>query len=485
MNSIKTYDKYKDSGIAWLGEIPEDWKIQSFKNILIERNEKNDPIRSTEILSLSIGKGVTLYAEKTTNLDRFKDDFTKYKIAYAGDLVFNSMNMIVGAVGVSNYFGCVSPVYYTYRGGLKQSSATKFYEYLFRCKTVQGVLYSLGKGLIAIDRGEGKYNTMRLKVSRDDLRSLKLPYPNPIEQSTIVNFLNYKTSKIDRFILKKKHLIKALNERKASIVDQAVTKGLGTHGAFKDSKIESLGDIPAHWEIRKLKYLADCFPSNVDKHTTEGEREVRLCNYTDVYKNDFITNEMPLMIASATDDQIEKFTLVAGDVVITKDSETANDIAVPAFVKEDLDNVVCGYHLSVLRANSKLLGEYLFRLFQSKKINVQFELCSNGVTRVALGSYDLKNAKVPVPPIDEQQQIIEHLNRETKAIYKTIAQIEKEIVLTEEYRTALIAEAVTGKIDVRNYKIPEAIVASDGKDQHEQDVHMDDETEFETQESEE
>lgn len=104
----------KDSGVEWIGEIPEHWKVESFKSILLERNEKNDPVKSKERLSLSIDKGVTLYAEKTTNLDRFKDDFSQYKLAYEGDLVFNSMNMIVGAVGVSNYFGCISPVYYTY-----------------------------------------------------------------------------------------------------------------------------------------------------------------------------------------------------------------------------------------------------------------------------------------------------------------------------------------------------------------------------------
>jgi len=173
---MQRYEKYKDSGIDWLGEIPEHWGVESFKNILNERNEKNDPIISKERLSLIIDKGVTLYDEKTTNLDRFKDDFTQYKIAYQGDLVFNSMNMIVGAVGVSDYYGCISPVYYTYHSNVNPYSA-KFYEYLFKSQLLRGVLYSLGKGLIAIDRGDGKYNTLRLKVSRDDLRGLKIPFP--------------------------------------------------------------------------------------------------------------------------------------------------------------------------------------------------------------------------------------------------------------------------------------------------------------------
>lgn len=170
MNNIKPYSKYKLSGIEWLGDIPEHWEVESLKNILTERNEKNNPIKTKEILSLSIDKGVTLYAEKTTNLDRFKDDYTQYKLAHKDDLIFNSMNMIVGAVGVSNYFGCVSPIYYTFNSNLQNSLTTKYYEYLFRNKIVQSFLFSLGKGLMAIDRGEGKYNTVRLKVSRNDLR---------------------------------------------------------------------------------------------------------------------------------------------------------------------------------------------------------------------------------------------------------------------------------------------------------------------------
>lgn len=214
--------KLKDSGVQWIGQIPEHWKVETLKNILTERNEKNDPIRTKEILSLSIDKGVTLYAEKTTNLDRFKDDFSQYKLAHKGDLVFNSMNMIVGAVGVSEYFGCVSPVYYTY-SGRHDNSNTKFYEYLFRCKTIQGVLYSLGKGLIAIDRGEGKYNTLRLKVSRDDLRSLRLPFPSYSEQNQIIVYIETQSSKIDTLISLKEQEIEKIKEYKATLIKSAVT----------------------------------------------------------------------------------------------------------------------------------------------------------------------------------------------------------------------------------------------------------------------
>lgn len=213
----------KDSGVDWVGKVPENWKVESFKNILVERNKKNNPIESRERLSLSIDKGVTLYSEKTTNLDRFKDDFAQYKLTHKGDLVFNSMNMIVGAVGVSNYFGCVSPVYYTYYTRLKNPKITKYYEYFFKSRIVQSQLYCLGKGLMAIDRGEGKFNTVRLKVSRDDLRSMKVPYPTISEITEIVDFIEFESSKISKAIRLQEQQIEKLKEYKVALINNAVT----------------------------------------------------------------------------------------------------------------------------------------------------------------------------------------------------------------------------------------------------------------------
>ncbi len=339
-----------------------------------------------------------------------------------------------------------------------------------------GFIESLAKGI------RERSTDFRFDVFSEQL----LPVPPPSEQTTIARFLDYKLAKINRFIRKKKQLIKLLNEQKAAIINQAVTKGLDPHAPMKESGIEWLGEVPAHWEVRKLKYVAEIYPSNVDKHSKEGEKSVRLCNYTDVYKNDYISNDMNLMLATASDEQIERFTLLPNDVIITKDSETANDIAVPAVVKGNLDNVVCGYHLSVMRPTEKIVGEFLFRVLQSKVINIQFEVNANGVTRVGLGTYSQKNPIIPLPPIDEQSKIIEFILNETHAITTTIATIEKEIALVEEYKTALIAEAVTGKIDVREYKVPELENEEQMEEELEDDGSMEEEdaVEYQTEETE-
>ena len=213
----------KDSGVEWIGMVPKEWTLLPFRRFLKERNEKNTPIKSTERLSLSIELGVTLYSEKTTNLDRFKDDFEQYKLAYKGDLVMNSMNMIVGATGVSEYFGCVSPVYYTFYDDSLEHVTAKYCEYIFRSKTMLRVLYSLGKGIYAIVRGDDRVNTCRLKVSKDDLKSLIVPVPSLNEQREIVHYLNVKCAEIDKLIAKKEQLVKELESYKKSLIYEVVT----------------------------------------------------------------------------------------------------------------------------------------------------------------------------------------------------------------------------------------------------------------------
>ena len=213
----------KDSGIEWIGEIPQEWEIIPFRYVLKERNEKNSPIKSYERLSLSIDLGVTTYSEKTTNLDRFKEDFEQYKLAHIGDLVMNSMNMIVGATGVSDYYGCVSPVYYTFYDETESHITAKFCEYIFRSKAMLRVLYSLGKGIYAIVRGDDRVNTCRLKVAKEDLKSLKIPLPTVQEQQEIVNYLDEKCSEIDKLIAKKEQLLTEMENYKKAVIYEYVT----------------------------------------------------------------------------------------------------------------------------------------------------------------------------------------------------------------------------------------------------------------------
>ena len=213
--------------------------------------------------------------------------------------------------------------------------------------------------------------------------------------------------------------------------------------AYKDSGVTWLGEVPEHWEVKRLKQICHVFPSNVDKKSYDGETPVRLCNYTDVYYNERIVDGMELMAATATTEQIEKFTLKAGDTIITKDSETADDIAIAAYVPEDLPGIICGYHLSMVRPKDQTCGLFVKRLFDSTYVKSKFEVLANGLTRVGLGTYALDNVEMPVPPAAEQTAIATFLDRETAKIDALIAEQRSLTALLKEKRQAVISHAVT------------------------------------------
>jgi type I restriction enzyme S subunit len=188
--------------------------------------------------------------------------------------------------------------------------------------------------------------------------------------------------------------------------------------------------------------------SNVDKLTADGENPVRLCNYTDVYNNDRIHPGLDLMSATATTDEIARFRLQIGDVVITKDSESWDDIAVPALVAETADDLVCGYHLAILRPQAdSLAGAFLFRCLQARPVRVQLELSANGVTRFGLPKASIGSLEIPLPPRSEQDRIADYLDREAARLDALVAAKERLLTLLAEKRRALVTRAVTRGLD--------------------------------------
>lgn len=215
------------------------------------------------------------------------------------------------------------------------------------------------------------------------------------------------------------------------------------YSKYRDSNVAGLGAVPSHWSVKRLKNLCSVSPSNVDKHSYDNERAVLLCNYTDVYYNELITRDLPFMVATASADQIRKFTLRAGDTIITKDSETADDIAISAYVPQDLEGVICGYHLSVVRPREGVCGSFIKRIFDSAYAKAYFEVAANGLTRVGLSQYAIDNLALPAPPHDEQVAVARFLDQETTKIDGLIAEQQRLIDLLHEKRQALISHAVT------------------------------------------
>ncbi|MFW5430490.1 restriction endonuclease subunit S [Bacillus sp. LNXM65] len=274
-------------------------------------------------------------------------------------------------------------------------------------------------------------------------------------QEKLVHYIENKVVQIDKLIEMKELNIKLLEEQRQSIITEAVTKGLNPNVKMKDSGVEWIGEIPEHWEIRKIKEIANVYSSNVDKKSVDGEVEVLLCNYVDVYYNDSITADIDFMKATAKDEQIKTFTLKKHDVIITKDSESSTDIAIPTWVSQDLDGVVCGYHLSLIRCFENTLGHYLYYTLESVQIREQFYTRANGVTRFGLSKEAIKNGLIALPPFNEQLEIAEKLYVVNQEVRCTIEKVKSQIEKLKEYRQSLIYEAVTGKIDVRDMEFDE------------------------------
>lgn len=216
---------------------------------------------------------------------------------------------------------------------------------------------------------------------------------------------------------------------------------------YKPSGIDWLEEVPAHWSILPLRRVASVIASNVDKHIVEGEIPVSLCNYTDVYYNRHITSDIEFSKGTVSPEELARFQLLPGDVLITKDSESWDDIAVPAVVIDALPNVVCGYHLSRIRPDPVLDGRFLAYWIGSEDGAIHFKVLANGVTRFGLGANAIKSAGVPLPPLDEQRAIADFLDAMNEKIARFIAARRRMIAVLEEQKGAIINQAVTRGLD--------------------------------------
>ena len=404
---------------TWLGDFPDHWQVLRIKNIFHEMDSRSET-GSEELLSVSHYTGVTLKRESLENEDdrlTNAESLVGYKLVQRGDLVINIMLAWNGSLGISPFNGITSPAYCVYR--VKGNNNPEYFGYLFSTNLFKAEFRRHSTGII----------DSRLRLYSDKFFGIFTVVPPIDKQDEIVQYIKAQEDKINLFVQKKQKFIELLKEQRQSKIDEAVD------GTYKN------------WLSKKLKYVAEIKFSNVDKHTIEDEIPIRLCNYVDVYKNDYITNDLEFMNATATETEIVKFTVQKGDVIITKDSEEATDIAVPTFVKEDLENVVCGYHLALIRANeNEILNEYLFRKFQSSELKAYFAIEATGVTRVGLSMGEITGVKITYPKsLEEQKQIVSHIKTETATIDTAITKAEREIELIREYKEAMIAEAVMGK----------------------------------------
>ena len=243
----------KDSGVAWIGEIPTSWDTKAIRNLLIERNEKNRELSVKTILSLSAKSGVTLYSSENHSGNKPREDLSDYKIVRENDIVVNSMNILSGSVGLSKYTGVVSPVYYIYYP--REKNNVQYLYFIFQCFEFQRSLRGLGNGILIKETESGSLNTIRMRIPSKKLSLQELPSPPIDEQEKIAAHLDRKCTQIDALISNAQQQIEKLKAYKQSVITETVTKGLDPDVQMKDSGVEWIGEIPEHWSVSKVGYF--------------------------------------------------------------------------------------------------------------------------------------------------------------------------------------------------------------------------------------
>lgn len=426
----------KDSGIKWIGEIPEDWEVERLQWLLEEIKEMNSPIKTNRVLSLTNKAGVIPYEEKGAQGNVAKEDYTQYKLAYPHTIVANSMNILIGSVGICDFFGCVSPVYYVFRPTAKAD--LHFINYVLQTTPFQRELRRYANGILEI----------RLRVSSNGILKRKIAVPCLSMQQKIVTELDKKCADIDKLIANQQGQIEKLKEYKQAIITQAVTKGLNPSAPMKDSGVEWIGEIPEVWRVCRLKNLPDYSLKDafVDGDwiespniTNEGIRYLTTGNIGDgIFReqgNSYISEE--------TFKRLNCKYAYPNDLVISRlNSPYGRSCLLPC----DEDKYVLAVDIVILRTRNN--KKYICYFTQCPKYQHSVEDLARGTAMKRISRSNLGNIVFLCPPIEEQQQIADYLDNKCEHIDKLISIKQAKIEKLNEYKKSLIYEYVTGKKEV-------------------------------------
>lgn len=414
---FKQYPSYKNSGVEWLGDVPEHWNLKRFCYLFAENKKKNIRLKETNVLSLSYGN------IKEKNIDDNKgllpESFETYQIIEPDDIIFrftdlqNDKRSLRSAI--SKYHGIITSAYIA----VKTKQNADFYNYLFRAYDLQKVFYSMGEG-------------MRQSLKMDELNKMPVVLPNKDEQKRIVSFLDTETARIDNLIAKQEKLIELLEEQRKSIISHAVTKGLNPNAPMKDSGVEWLGEVPEHWIISRVKFNFRNLDSKRIPLTSE-ERSYRQGVY-------------PYYGASGIIDYVNSFIFEEDLVLFSEDGANLAYRSMPiAFVAKGKYWV--NNHAHILKPFDNLTA-YWACVLESVDVNLSI----TGATQPKITAENLGNICISFPPsFEERLSINNYILEESLKIDTLILKQNQLIEKLKEYRASIISHAVTGKIDVREF----------------------------------
>lgn len=430
----------KDSGIEWIGAIPQDWKTDRLQWHLKEINVSNNPIQTKNILSLTIETGVIPYAEKGNQGNKAKEDYSQYKIALPDTLVINSMNVIIGAVGISQYFGCVSPVYYVFEP--IEGTDLRYIYYLFTNTGFQKEMRKYAKGILEI----------RLRISSNDMLKRIVPSPPFKGQQRIADYLDKMCAEIDAVLEKTRASIEEYKKLKQAVITQAVTKGIRGDRPMKDSGIEWIGEIPAEWSVVRQKYFWNTIESGVSVNAADkpvdNSEQYGVLKTSAVSKFMFIPTEHKQV-------NLEEYGRVScpvrADSIIASRMNTPELVGACGYVQNNYPNLFLPDRLWQITFKDELSPKYAWYYLSGIRVRQYISSLSTGTSssmqNISQSQYG--NIFITIPSIGEQSEIAKYLDEKCNSVDALIAKKQQYLIEIENYKKSLIYEYVTGKKEVK------------------------------------
>lgn len=413
---LAPYPDYKDAGVSWVGSIPAHWPEKRAKYYFKEIDERS-LTGDEEMLSVSHITGVTPRSQKNVTMFKAESNVGQ-KRCQPGDLVINTMWAWMSALGVSNHDGIVSPAYGVYRPRNKQNYDNYFLDHLLRIEGYRSEYICRSTGI----------RSSRLRLYPDKFLSMPVVCPPQEEQQAIARFLKARDHLFRKFIRNKRRLIELLKEQKQNVINQAVTRGLDPKVKLKPSGVEWIGDIPEHWDVRKLKHIAAMKSGDnltSDQIAETGEFPVYGGNGLRGYFSDYNKEGKYLLVGRQG--------ALCGNVHRVEGKFWATEHAVVTDVRPGISTDWYYYMLTVMNLN-----QY-----------------SESAAQPGISVEKIQNLRTALPSLEEQEAIVSYIENETATIDYTITRAQREIELMREYRTRLTSDVVTGQVDVRGIEVPE------------------------------
>ena len=435
---LKSYPAYKDSGVEWLGEVPAHWEVIPNRTLFEEVKERDHP--EEPMLSVTIKQGVIRQKdllEDSSKKDSSNLDKSAYKLVRPGDIAYNKMRAWQGSVGASDYQGIVSPAYVVERP--RKGVSSHYFHYLLRTPAFAKEAERWSYGI----------TSDMWSLRPEHFKMIYACLPPPTEQTAIVRFLDHADRRIRRYIRAKQKLIALLEEQKQAIIHRTVTHGLDSNVRLKPSGVEGLGDVPAHWEVVALGYLATKFGSGVTPRggaTVYQETGIPFLRSQNIHFDGLhlggVARITPRLHQSLSNTHVKP-----GDVLLNITGASIGRVcSVPDHFSEgNVSQHVCIIRPKKNRLLSGFLASFLSTAFMQREI--RFE--QNGASREGLTLHSIRNFKIVLPTISEQQHILAEIRAHTERLAVAVTATRRQIDLIQEYRTRLIADVVTGKLDVR------------------------------------